>query len=113
MTEIVTGDTFDLTVSLQETDGTASNVSAATSVKVALIRVDRASTLAGPYAASSIYTGAAWATGVIVLSIPGADTSGLTATSCEIEVQAIIGGKYRTWPRGLRGPAKITKGLIT
>lgn len=113
MTEIVTGDTVVLTLSLKEPDGTASNVASASQIRVALIRKDRSALLAGPYTASSVAAGAAWSTGVVVITIPGADTAAITDLEGDLEVEAIIGGTARTWPRVTRGPVQITKGLIT
>jgi hypothetical protein len=113
MTEIVTGDDVDLVLDLQNADGTSIDLSGASSVQVALISLDRATTLAGPFAASSSYAGAAWATGRVVVPVPGTDTAALTVTRCEIEVQAMLaGGARRTWPRCLAGGVIITKGRI-
>lgn len=113
MTEIVTGDNAVLTLYLKEADGSPSNVSSATQIRAALIRVDRSSALAGPYTLSSTYPGAAWATGVLKVPFVGTDTAGILDREGDIEVEAIIGGLPVTWPRVTRGPVTITKGVIT
>ncbi len=91
LTAIVTGNDFDLTVEC------GANLSAATSVKVALVKQDRSGIIAGPWTASSGYVGAAWSAGTVVVGVPAADTAATTADKADVEVQVITGGKVATY----------------
>lgn len=97
MTSIVTGDDIDLSVTLQDAAGAAVNVSTATEIKVAL-RTPSTS-VAGPYTASSGYTGASWSTGVVIVRVPSADSGAIptTATTVQVEVQVVIASVKTTY----------------
>lgn len=94
---IVTGDDIDMTISLQDADGAAVNVSAATEVKVALVNTGHTSALAGPYTATSATSGASWATGVVVVRVPSADSALVTSAVALVEVQVVLAGVKTTY----------------
>lgn len=108
---LISGDDTDVTVSLQDANGAAVSITGATSVLVALVRPNRAAVIAGPYTASSGYTGASWGTGVVVVPVPGADTLRANVPGCEIEVEVILAGKKTTYLGASR--IQVVKGLIS
>jgi hypothetical protein len=111
--EIITGDDTTLTLTLQNADGSAASLAGATSVQVALVKLDRTATLAGPYTAVSTHPDADWPNGLVAVDVPGTDTAALTVTRCEIEVQAVLAdGAKRSWVRCYQLPVVVTKGLI-
>lgn len=97
MTTIVTGDDIDLSVTLQTSGGSAVDVSAATSIKVALANPTRTASVAGPYTASSGTSGASWGSGVVVVRVPAADSAAITNASVLVEVQVVLGGATTTY----------------
>jgi hypothetical protein len=109
-TQIVTGDDIDLSISLQTSAGVAVNVSAATEIKVALVNTGRTGYQAGPYTASSGTSGASWSTGVVVVRIPSADSTAITVSVVEVEVQVIIASVKTTY-LGV-ATAQVVRGVI-
>jgi hypothetical protein len=110
MTQIVTGDDISFTVQLENSAGAFPNISTATNVKVALVNSARTNILAGPYVASSSTPGADWATGLLVVLIPGTDTANLFDIASLAEAQVIIGSAKTTY-LGV-GKISIIRGLI-
>ena len=103
-TQIVTGDDIDLTVTLQTAAGVAVNVSSATEIKVALANLARTASVAGPYTASSGYSGASWSTGVVVVRIPAADSDLITSGAVYVDARVTLAGVITTY----LGTDKIT-----
>jgi hypothetical protein len=99
MSIFFTGDDWDVSVTLK-TDGVATNVSGATSIKASVVSNsdDNPQTLISQVALDSGATGADWANGVVVAEFPSAST-GIQTGIALVEIQVEEGGKKKTWPR--------------
>lgn len=109
--EITLGDSVRLIITLVDAAGDVVDVSAATDIQVALIKVDHSAIIAGPYEADSGATGAAWATGVVVVTVDGADTEGAGVTRLKSETQVSGGTNPGTYFG--RVEIKAIQGLIS
>lgn len=95
--ELTLGDDIDLEITLVDADGDVVNVSAADSIDVALIKTDHSAIVAGPYTASSGYTGATWSSGVVVVPVLGVDTNDAGVIALKSEVRVIGGANPGTY----------------
>jgi hypothetical protein len=107
---LVLGDDVAVQLTLTDANGVAVDVSGATSVKAALVKMDRTAILAGPYLCSAGATGAAWSSGVVVASVVGTDTAGLSVSQAQWEVQVIKSATVTTYLDTQR--TTLIKGLI-
>jgi hypothetical protein len=87
VSQIVTGDDTDVSITLYDANGVVVNVSAATEIKARLVKADRSAALTPIYTCSSGATGASWSTGVVVVSVAGTDTAALVQQDGVWEVQ--------------------------
>jgi hypothetical protein len=100
---LVAGDDQVLTVDLYTDDDiSVGDISAATSVQVALCTSDRKTVVCGPYTAVSSHPSAAWAGSSTVaprvaITVPGTDTAAKTVRDFQVEVQVIIAGLKGTY----------------
>jgi len=109
--EVFTGDDWNISITLKK-DGAAYNVSTASEILASVVSDDQnaPSTIVGAVACSSGTTGADWTNGLVVIEVPNATTSPLTAREAWVEIQITLGSKKTTWPRQ---KILIKKGTIT
>ncbi len=114
--QLVIGDDQILAVDLVNADGTSpGDISAASSVQVALTTADRKTVVIGPLTASSSTFGANWVGTEAVpprvaVSITGSLTTGLTMRDLAVEVQVILAGTKTTYFGRQR--VALVRGLI-
>jgi hypothetical protein len=101
------GDDWAHKVTLYE-DGVLKDVSSATAISAAL-QDHGGYTILASAACSSVATGAAWATGVVVLPFLAANTSAARPNEYLLEIQVTIGGLKQTWPLI---PLMVQNGII-
>lgn len=90
-------------------DGAAKNVSTATDISAAVVDLAGKTVISGT-ACSSGATGAAWATGVVVLPFTATQTAAIgLANQYFIEIQVTLGGAKTTWPRV---PVDVQSGAV-
>lgn len=99
--DLVIGDTFQHAVTLSSA-GAAFDLSGATSIKAAIVSADHSAELAPAVEMASDSIGADWASGVIMLYMPGSDTAGIAdyvdrETLARIEIQVEIGADKFSW----------------
>ena len=97
MSKIVTGDDTDALITCYNADGSTADLSAASEVKARIVSVDRSADLTSIYTCQSNGTGANWANGIVSAPVAGTDTASLQNNKGMWEVQAIIGGRKRTF----------------
>jgi len=98
--EVFTGDDWDISITLKK-DGVVYDVSTATDISASVVTDDGTSptTLVSAVTCSIGATGADWANGLVVVEIPNATTTALSAQRAYLEVQVTIAAKKQTWPR--------------
>jgi hypothetical protein len=97
MSKIVTGDDTDALITCYNADGSLADLSTASEVKALVVSIDRTEDLTPIYECLSSGDGADWANGVVSAPVSGGDTTALQNRKGMWEVQAIIGGKKRTY----------------
>jgi hypothetical protein len=110
MSRLVTGDDSDVTVDCLGSDDQPVNLSTATEIKAVLVSIDRTESLTPIYNCLSNSPGADWAIGKVVVLLNGIDTAALENRRCSWEIQAIIGGRKKTFLD--EGAVLIVKGRI-
>ncbi len=108
--EIVFGDDCDLSFTVLDDDGSPLNFTGATSVKLAIVSVDRTQRLAGPYDCASDYGSSDWSAGVGQVALIGVETDTIHAPWVAVEVQILLAGRRTTCVNSL--PIAGIRGLI-
>lgn len=93
--DAVCGDDWWMSFTLYE-DGLAVNLTSATIVASVRSLTDMAVIIAQSQSPGS--TGANWAAGLIIVSIPSALTDGLTKMEYFLEIETFLNGRFKTWP---------------
>ncbi len=95
-----TGDDWDFVVTLSQ-NGQPLDVSGATDIKIQVVDQNSRTPLIliPSITASSAYSGANWANGVVGFSFSASSTASILSNNAWLEIQKEEGSKKTTWPR--------------
>ncbi len=108
--QIVFGDDCDLSFTVLDDDGDVLDFAGASSVKLAIVSIDRTQRLAGPYTCDSAYGSSNWTLGIGQVALVGAETDTIRAPWVAVEIQIVLAGKKITCVNSL--PIAGIRGLI-
>lgn len=97
MSSIICGDDTLVTLTLLNPDGAPADIAGATTVEVALARLDRSASLIPVQTCSPATVGANWSAGTVVVDLPGSVTAALAVGQGTWEVQVTTAGRRRTY----------------